>query len=95
MRPRPSKEVKPVPSHGSFIKLKQTRHYKGLFFLVSYWPFNPYINQDKTAPRFYCQVAAQVQDMLSEFYLMKSHKYAINLATTEAREKISTDLESL
>jgi hypothetical protein len=34
-------------------------------------------------------------DMLYNFYLMKNHKIANKSATTEAREKISTYLESL
>ncbi len=33
--------------------------------------------------------------MFCNFYLVKNHKTANNLATTEAREKISTYLESL
>ncbi len=34
-------------------------------------------------------------DMFCKFYLVKNHKIANNSATTEAREKISTHLESL
>ncbi len=34
-------------------------------------------------------------DMLCNFYLVKNHKIANNRATAEAREKISTDTESL
>jgi hypothetical protein len=52
-------------------------------------------NQDKTASRFCHQVSAWVPDMCSNFYLVKSHKIANNSLTTQAREKISTDLESL
>jgi hypothetical protein len=33
--------------------------------------------------------------MFCNFYLVKNHKLAYNSATTEAREKIRTDLESL
>ncbi len=40
-------------------------------------------------------MAAWVTDVFCNFYLLKSHKIANNLATTEAREKVSTDLESL
>jgi hypothetical protein len=40
-------------------------------------------------------VAALVSDMFCDFYLVKNHKIANNSATTEAREKISTDLKSL
>ncbi len=36
-----------------------------------------------------------VPAMLCNFYLVKNHKIADNSATTEAREKISTYLESL
>jgi hypothetical protein len=51
--------------------------------------------QDKSAARFCRQVAAWVTDMFCNFYFVKSHKIANDLATTEAVEKISTDLESL
>ncbi len=40
-------------------------------------------------------MAAWVQDMFCNFYLVKSHKIDNNSATTEARGKISTYLESL
>jgi hypothetical protein len=40
-------------------------------------------------------VASLVPDMFYNFYLVKNHKIANKSATTEAREKISTDLESL
>jgi len=33
--------------------------------------------------------------MFCNFYLVKNHKIAKNSTTTKAREKISTDLESL
>ena len=49
---------------------------------------------NKSAARFCCQVAAWVTDMYRNFYLVKSHKIAHNSATTEAGEKISTDLQS-
>jgi hypothetical protein len=39
--------------------------------------------------------ARLVPDMFCNFYLVKNHKIANNSATTEAREKISTYLESL
>jgi len=48
-----------------------------------------------SAASFCCQVAALVPDMFYNFYLVKNHKIANNSATTEAREKISTCLESL
>jgi hypothetical protein len=37
------------------------------------------------------QVAAWVPDMFGNFNLVKNHKIANNSATTEAREKISTN----
>jgi hypothetical protein len=40
-------------------------------------------------------VAALVQDMFCNLYLEKNHKIANNSAATEAKEKISTYLESL
>jgi hypothetical protein len=40
-------------------------------------------------------VAALVPAMFCNFYLVKNHKIADNAATTEAREKISTYLESV
>ncbi len=40
-------------------------------------------------------MAAWVPDMFCNFYMMNSRKIANNSATTEAREKISTDLEPL
>jgi hypothetical protein len=40
-------------------------------------------------------VVAWVPDMFFNFYLAKSHKYADNFETIEAKEKISIDFESL
>jgi hypothetical protein len=40
-------------------------------------------------------VAALVPAIFCNFYLVKNHKIADNSATTEAREKICTYLESL
>jgi hypothetical protein len=40
-------------------------------------------------------MAALFPDMFCEFYLVKSHKITKNSTTIKAREKISTDLESL
>jgi hypothetical protein len=54
-----------------------------------------YINEGKSAASFCHLVAAVVTDMFCNLYLVKNHKIANNLATTEAREKISTFLESL
>ncbi len=52
-------------------------------------------NEGKSADSFCRQVAALVPDMFCNFYLVKNHKIANNLVPTEAREKISTYLESL
>ena len=44
----------------------------------------------------YChQVAAYFPNMFYNFYLVNNHKIAKNSTTTIAREKISTDSESL
>jgi hypothetical protein len=40
-------------------------------------------------------VTARVPDMFRNFYFAKNHKIAKNSTTTKAREKISTDLESI
>jgi hypothetical protein len=48
----------------------------------------PVINEGISAPGLWRRVAALVPDM-------KNHKIANNSATTEAREKITTYLESL
>ncbi len=44
-------------------------------------------NEGMSAASFCCQVAALVPDMFCNFYLVKIHKIANNLATTEDREK--------
>jgi hypothetical protein len=41
------------------------------------------------------QVATWFPDMFCNFYLVKIPKIANNSTTTEAKEKIKTDLESL
>ncbi len=51
------------------------------------------MNEGKSAASFCHQVAAWVSDMFWNFYSVKSHKIANSSATTEAGEKISTDLE--
>jgi hypothetical protein len=51
--------------------------------------------EEKSAASFCRQVAELVLDMFCNFYLLKNHKIASNSATTKAREKISTYLESL
>jgi hypothetical protein len=55
---------------------------------------NP-IMRGESAASFCCQVEAWILETFCNFYLVKSHKIANNSATAEAREKISTDLESL
>ncbi len=40
-------------------------------------------------------MAERALDIFCNFYLVKSHKIAKNAETTEAREKIRTDLESV
>ncbi len=65
-------------------------------FQASAWdPLYQKNNEGKSAARFCHQVAAWVLDMFWNFYLVKHQKITINSATTEAREKISTDLESV
>jgi len=51
-------------------------------------------SQDKSAARFCRKVAAWVPDMYCNFSLVKSQKIANNSASTEARVKIRTVLES-
>jgi hypothetical protein len=40
-------------------------------------------------------VAAWFPDVFCSFYFVKNHKNANNSTTTKAREKISTDLDTL
>ncbi len=48
------------------------------------------------SPAWFChQVAAWVPDMFWNVCLVKSYKISNNSATIEAKEKITTDLESL
>jgi hypothetical protein len=51
--------------------------------------------RDIAAADFCHQLAGWVSDMFYNFYLVKNHKIANNLANTEAREIICTDLEFL
>jgi hypothetical protein len=62
---------------------------------MGYQTFND--DNEGKSPASYChQVAAWVPDIFCSFYFMKNHKIANkNSTTTNAREKISTDLESL
>jgi len=52
-------------------------------------------NEGKSVAIFCHQVAAWVPDMFCNYYLVKSNTIANNSATTEAREKMNTDLESV
>ncbi len=52
-------------------------------------------NEGISAASFYHKLAVLVPDMFCNFYFVKNHKIANNSATTGAREKISTYLESL
>ena len=49
----------------------------------------------KSAAGFCHQVAALFPDMFCNFYVVKNHKIAQASTTTLAREKISTDWESV
>jgi hypothetical protein len=51
-------------------------------------------DESKSAASFCRQVAAWFPDMFCNFYLVKNHKIAKNSTTINAKEKISTDLES-
>ncbi len=53
------------------------------------------LNCDKSAVSFRFQVAAWVLDMFVNFYFVKNHKIVSNSTTTDAREKISMDLQFL
>jgi hypothetical protein len=53
------------------------------------------LNEGNSAASFCHQLAAWVPDMLCNFYLVKNHKIAKNSKTTNARKKMSTDLELL
>ncbi len=64
------------------VKLKQWNHKTG-------W------NEGKSDANFMHQVATWFPDMFCNFYLVKIPKIANNSTTTEAKEKIKTDLESL
>jgi hypothetical protein len=53
------------------------------------------VKEGKSLGSFCHQVAAWLPDMFYNFQLVKNHKIAENSAITKAREKLSTDLESL
>jgi hypothetical protein len=52
-------------------------------------------NEGKSAASFCHKVAAVFPDMVCNFYFVKNKKIGKNSTTTKAREKISTDFESL
>jgi hypothetical protein len=52
-------------------------------------------NEGKSAASFFRQVAAWFPDMFSNYCIVKNHKIAKNSTTTNAIEKISTNLEYL
>jgi hypothetical protein len=56
---------------------------------------SPLSKWDKLAAIFCRKLAEWVSDIFFNFYIVKIHKIASNLKTTEAREEISTDLEPL
>jgi hypothetical protein len=53
------------------------------------------LNEGVSDASFCHQVAAWFPDMFCNFYLVKNHKIDKNSTTTIAREKISTDSESI
>jgi hypothetical protein len=57
--------------------------------------YNTFLYKAKFAASFCRQVAAKFLDIFCHFYLVKNHKIAISSTTTEAGEKICTDLKSL
>ncbi len=52
-------------------------------------------NEGISVAGFCCQVAAWFPDLFCYFYFLKNPKIVKNSTATKAREKISTDLESL
>ncbi len=62
--------------------------------MIQYFDFLIY-NEGIAADSFCYQVAALVQDMFWNFYVVKNDKIANNSVTSQAREKIRTHLESL
>jgi len=62
-----------------------------------YWPQTTEERMRGESATSFCHqlVVVLFPDMFCNFCLVKIHKIANNSATTSAREKISTDLESL
>ncbi len=52
-------------------------------------------HKDKSGASFCCKMTALVTYIFCKFHILKNHKIAKNSTTTEAREYISTYLESL
>jgi hypothetical protein len=82
-----------ILSNGSYLQLllSSSEFYFFTFSVLSYIGSN----KDKSAAKFCRHVAGWVSDMFCNFHLAKNHKIADNSTATKAREKISTDLESL
>jgi hypothetical protein len=63
------------------------------------WSFQPSLmfvsTKNVSAASFWRQVAAWFTTMFCNIYLVKNYKFSNNSTTTNAREKISTELESL
>jgi hypothetical protein len=79
-------------------KLNQFFHSLQCPLYCSYFPElkqTAWLNEGNSAASFCSQVAVLVPDMFFIFYLVKNHKIAKDSTITNAREKISTDLESL
>ncbi len=72
------------------------------FYEISSWPniiksfvsviYKCWGNEGKSAACFCRQMAAWFPDIYCNFYSVKHYKIAKNSTTTEAREKINTDL---
>ncbi len=62
---------------------------------LHFWKCAVLLNEGESAASFCWQLAALFQDMFCNFYLSKYCKIVKTSTTTKAREKMSTDLESL
>jgi hypothetical protein len=84
----------PQNLYTAFINGNGTAHFLDSY-VIQFTPQKSYMNEGISAASFYRQAAALVPDMFCNFYLVEIHQIINNLAATEAREKISTYLESL
>jgi hypothetical protein len=84
----------PKSLYTAFINGNGTAHFLDSY-VIQLTSEKSYMNEGISAASFCRQVVALVPDMVCNFYLVKIHKIVNNSATTEAREKISTYLESL